>query len=445
MAFVLCFFGCVITWPILFPVNATGGGGQAQLDVLSYANINQQTEYNRYYAHALVAWLYFGFVMYMIMRECIFYINLRQAFLLSPFYSERISSRTVLFTAVPEPLRNEASLRKVFGPSVKRIWITSDSEEVDELVEERDKVAMRLEKAEVDLIKLANKLRREAIKNGSSGDTSALVADGESGSLAARWVPPEKRPTHRLGLFGLYGDKVDSIDWCRRELERLVPAAEAAQQKYRAGGYKKIASVFIEFKTQSDAEGASQILAHHLGLHMTPRYVGVRPGEVIWSSLRIPWWQIVIRRYMVLGFISAMILFWAVPVAFVGAVSNIETLASISWLAWLKDIPSAILGIITGLLPSVMLSLLMSLVPIIIRRKSSRSLPLSGPLLLTHNVSLRQVCWRALRFSSRALHPKCLLCVPGHSGLPRRHGCFFGHRCRQASLRQAQRGSVHPG
>jgi hypothetical protein len=370
MALVLCFVGCCITWPILFPVNATGRGNQTQLDVLSYANINRETENNRYYAHVFVGWLYFGFIMYMIMRECIFYINLRQAFLLSPFYSERISSRTVLFTSVPDPYLDEASLRKVFGASVKNIWITSDTDEVDKLVEDRDKAAMRLEKAEVKLIKLANKARQEAIKKGGSAedaDKAPIVGDAESGSIAARWVPNDKRPTHRLGPLGLFGQKVDTINWCRAELERLIPEVDAAQAKYRAGGYKKIPGVFIEFKTQADAEGAAQILAHHQGFHMTPKYVGVRPGEIIWKSLAIPWWQKVMRRYAVLAFITAMILFWAVPVAFVGLVSNVNYLATIDFLTWIKDIPPVILGVITGLLPSVMLSILMSLVPIVMR------------------------------------------------------------------------------
>lgn len=309
--------------------------------------------------------------MYMIMRECIFYINLRQAFLLSPFYADRISSRTVLFTSVPDPYLNEAILRKVFGASVKNVWITSDTKEVDELVGDRDKAAMRLEKAEVKLIKLANKARQEAIKKGASAeeaDKAPIVGDAESGSLAARWVPEKKRPTHRLGPLGLVGKKVDTINWCRTELERLIPEVDAAQAKYRAGGYKKIPGVFIEFRTQADAEGASQILAHHQGLHMTPKFVGIRPGEVIWKSLAIPWWQKVIRRYLVVAFIAAMILFWAIPVAFVGLVSNIEALAKISWLTWLNDIPDVIMGVVTGLLPSVLLSILMSLVPIVMRR-----------------------------------------------------------------------------
>ncbi|KAL2153805.1 hypothetical protein VTH82DRAFT_4961 [Thermothelomyces myriococcoides] len=382
VALVMCFVGCCITWPILFPINATGGGGQKQLDILSYANVDRDSQYNRYYAHVFVGWLYFGFIMYTIMRECIFYINLRQAFLLSPFYSNRISSRTVLFTSVPEPYLNEARLRKVFGPAAKNIWITADTSELDKLVKERDEVAMRLEKAEVKLIRLAHKARQEALKKkkkkkkkGASPEeeqqeeagAEPIVGDAESGSLAARWVPRSKRPTHRLGPLGLVGKKVDTIDWCRAELERLIPEVEAAQAKYRDGGYKSVPAVFIEFRTQSDAECAAQILAHHQGFHMSPGYIGIRPGEIVWNALAIPWWQKVIRRYAVLAFISAMILFWAVPVAFVGLVSNINYLQSISFLEWLKDIPDVIMGVVTGLLPSVLLAILMSLVPIVMR------------------------------------------------------------------------------
>jgi len=372
MAIIICFVGCCITWPILFPLNATGSGGQDQLNILSYANINRDTQRNRYYAHALVSWAYFGFIMYLIMRECIYYINLRQAFLMSPFYSDRISSRTVLFSSVPEPYLHEAKLRKVFGQSVRNIWITSNTKEVDELVKERDKVAMRLEKAEVKLIRLANKNRQAELKKGGASaeaDTAAVPLDAESGSIAARWVPAGKRPTHKLGPLGLIGKKVDTIDWCRTELERLIPAVDEVQAKYRSGGFKKIPGVFIEFRNQADAEGAAQILAHHQGLHMTPKYVGIRPSEIVWSSLAIPWWQRVVRTYAVYAFISAMILFWAIPLAFVGILSNIDSLTSISFLTWINKIPTVILGVITGLLPAVLMSILMSLVPVVMRRK----------------------------------------------------------------------------
>lgn len=391
MALVLCFVGCIITWPVLFPINATGGGGQKELDILSYSNVNPDTHKNRYFAHVFVSWAYFGFVMYLIMRECIFYINLRQAFLLSPFYSERISSRTVLFTCVPDNYLNEAKLRQVFGQNAKNIWITARTDEVDDLVKERDKVAMKLEKAEIKLIKLANKARQKAIKNGanaSEADKQAITGDAESGSIAARWLSAKSRPTHRTGPLGLIGKKVDTINWCRAELERLIPEAEAVQAKYRSGAFKNIPGVFIEFTSQQAAEAAAQMLAHHQGLHMSNRVVGIRPSEVIWKSLAVPWWQLVIRRYIVLAFIAALIIFWAIPVAVVGAISNINYLATeYSWLSWLTDIPKVILGVITGLLPSVALAILMSLVPIIMRlcAKLAGEPSISGVELFTQN------------------------------------------------------------
>lgn len=366
----IAFFGCCLLWPILFPVNATGGGGQTELDILSYSNIDNSTASgkNRYYAHVFCAWAFYGFVMYMILRECIFYINVRQAFLLSPYYANRISSRTVLFTSVPEVYMDEGKLRKVFGDAVKNIWITGDTEEVDDLVKERNKVAMKLEKAEVKLIKTANGERLKAIKKGGSHESAeAAAVDAESGSLAARWIPAKKRPSHRLGFLGLVGKKVDTINWCRSELERLIPEVDRAQKTFKAGTYKKIPGVFIEFHTQSQAEDANQVLAHHQALQMSPKYIGITPSEVVWKALKVSWWQRVVRRFAVMGFISALIIFWAIPVAVVGIISNVNYLKTLSFLTWLNAIPQVIMGVVTGLLPSVALSILMSLVPVVMR------------------------------------------------------------------------------
>ncbi|KAL1858947.1 hypothetical protein VTK73DRAFT_7723 [Phialemonium thermophilum] len=379
MTVVICFVGCCITWPVLFPVNATGAGNQKELNILSYSNINRSTQKYRYFAHALICWVYFGFIMYLIMRECIFYINLRQAFLLSPIYANRVSSRTVLFTSVPTPYLDEARLRKMFGDTVKRIWISGDTKELDDLVKRRDKAAFRLEKAEA------------ALKKGGSGAAASSAADTaaavESGSVAARWVPAKKRPTHRTGPLGLIGKKVDTINWCRDELETLIPEIQAAQARYRAGNYAKIPGVFIEFRNQADAECAAQVLAHHEGFQMSPAYVGVKPDEVVWKSLGISWWQKVVRRYAVLAFITALIIFWAIPVAVVGVISNVTYLESLSFLKWLNKIPSVIMGVVTGLLPSVALSILMSLVPVVMRlcAKLSGEPSLSRVELFTQN------------------------------------------------------------
>lgn len=56
------FIGCCITWPVLFPINATGGAGAQQLDILSMGNIDSSTSAgrDRYYATCFIGWIFFG-------------------------------------------------------------------------------------------------------------------------------------------------------------------------------------------------------------------------------------------------------------------------------------------------------------------------------------------------------------------------------------------------
>lgn len=127
-------------------------------------------------------------------------------------------------------------------------------------------------------------------------------------------------------------------------------------------------SAFIEFNSQSAAQVALQTLAHNCPLHMAPRYIGITPSEVIWSNLRLEWWERLIKGVAVTAAITALIIFWAIPVGFVGIISNITYLAnSVSFLGWLNDLPPQVLGFITGIFPVVMLAVLMALLPIILR------------------------------------------------------------------------------
>ncbi|KIX08416.1 uncharacterized protein Z518_03072 [Rhinocladiella mackenziei CBS 650.93] len=368
MAILICFVGCCITWPVLFPVNATGGGGQEQLNILSFANIQDK---NRYFAHVFIAWIFIGFVFFLITREMIYYINLRQAYLLSPLYASRISSRTVLFQAVPEEYANEAKIRHMFGEELKNIWIASDAKELEDMVDERYKNCIKLEAAETKLIKLANDARLKSLK-GKKPDTEQPAAHydeeygSESGSAAARWVGPKDRPTHRLKF--LIGNKVDTINYCREEIARLNPLIEAEQNKYRSGDSKPKNAVFVEFWKQTQAQSAFQMVAHHQPLHMSPRVIGLSPEEIVWSNMGITWRTLTVRNIFSLAFVTAMIVFWSIPVAVVGSISQISYLTEVvPFLSFINNCPDVILGVITNLLPVVMLSILMSLVPVIMR------------------------------------------------------------------------------
>ena len=226
----ICFVGCCLTFPILFPINITGGGKGQGLDKLSFSNC---TVTNRLYAHVLVGYVFFGFILYTIYSELIYYANLRQAYMFSSLYAPRISARTVLITSIPKEYMNEAALRRVFDHA-KRVWINKDTEELAELVKEQTEVAMKLEAAEVKLIKMADAARRKAGGDvPSAEDLEQDIEDGESGSVAAKWLDRKNRPMHKLKF--LVGEKVDTIDWCRGKLAELNPKVAELQDKHRAG------------------------------------------------------------------------------------------------------------------------------------------------------------------------------------------------------------------
>lgn len=271
--------------------------------------------------------------MYVITRETIYFINLRRAYLLAPFNAAKISSRTVLFTDVPAELQNHEKLATLFGPSLKRSWLSTDCKELTKVVEERDKDAMKLEGAEIKLIKTANNARLKFEKKNEKAMSKkkeplpAPTKDSEAATPGSEWLNPKKdRPTHRLGKIPFIGKKVDTIEWSRTELGRLIPEVEKDQLTHRKDEGKLLPSVFIEFHTQQAANRVFQRMSGKKAPFLNPRTVGSTPKEIIWKNLGISKTSRLIRTIGANTFITLMIIFWAIPVAVVGAISNIPYL-----------------------------------------------------------------------------------------------------------------------
>lgn len=271
--------------------------------------------------------------MYSITREMIFFINLRHSYLLAPFNAAKISSRTVLFTFVPEDFLHIDKLRETFGTSMSRAWIATDCKDLTEKVEERDKDAMKLENAELKLIKTANDRRLKWEKKYAKAEKKGVEkpkrkkADEEA-AMVSEWMKKKDRPTHRLGKVPLIGRKVDTIDWSRAELQKLIPEVEDGQKAATSVQGKKLSSVFVEFHSQTAADAAYRKMSAKKPPHMDPRAIAVTPDEVVWNNIRIKKME---RRLRIIGtsiFLTLMILFWSIPVAVVGAISNINYLTS---------------------------------------------------------------------------------------------------------------------
>lgn len=348
MIVVITFGGCCITWPVLFPVNATGGGEESGLDILSFSNVQDGP---RYYAQAIVAWVFFGWVMFVIGRETIYLAKVRTAYSLTTWNASRISQRTVLFTNVPQEHLSLESLHTLF-PRAAQISLVPDID--DDLVDNVEELEKTVPKLEATEIKWMQKVIKKQQKNKGDQDLSQ---------------DKKLRPTHRLKP--LIGKKVDSIDQYTHEIQELLPKIQKAQKSVLERGDKLISAVFVEFETLAAAQSAAEHNDRRRPKSLpATRQMGVVPQEIIWENLKISAKSRALRKLLATIAISLLILFWAIPVALVGVISNVPYLMEqVPFLSFIGSIPPVILGVVTGLLPTVMLAVLMALVPVICRCK----------------------------------------------------------------------------
>ncbi|CAN6663056.1 uncharacterized protein Rsn1p [Trichomonascus vanleenenianus] len=347
--------GVVVLYPILLPVNATGGGtpqGQSQtgFDILAFGNVQNP---KRYYAHVFMSWIFYGFIIFTLYREVCYYVAVRQAVLTSPFYSNRISSRSILIGTVPKEYLSVEGITSLFD-GVKNVWINRNFKKLNKKVKERAKLANKIEGAETNLLKKAVKTRLKSEKKGNPIESTDIND----------YVPPKKRPTYRLKP--IIGKKVDTIEHASTEIQKLNPEIAELQSAYYK--FSPLNSAFVLFETQAQAEFAFQTLAHHQAFRMAPRYIGVRPDDVFWPNLRLLWWERLFRATGAAAVICVLVIFWAVPVAFVGALSNIDSLTQkLPWLKFVYNLPPQLFGLISSLLPTILLAVLMALLPPFIR------------------------------------------------------------------------------
>jgi calcium permeable stress-gated cation channel len=201
----------------------------------------------------------------------------------------------------------------------------------------------------------------------------------EDENTEARWrkyIEAGERPTMKVAdkltwmpkFMNPKAKKVDTIYHCRRELAKLNKVIEEAQQPDWEEHFPKMKSAFVQFNNQAAAHMACQSIAHHIPKFMTPRIVEISPNDIIWGNMSIPWWSKYIRIGVIVTFVAVAVILWAIPVAFLSSLSQLDALRkTISWLHWLQSWPGVAISIIQGILPVILISLLIVLLGILLR------------------------------------------------------------------------------
>lgn len=343
-----CFIGSCITFPILLPINATGGGTATQLDRLSFSNIDKK---NYLWAHLVVAWVFFLGVLVLIAVERLQLIGVRQAYLLDEKKSVRLSSRTVLFLNAPPDACKSENLKQYFGEDAEISWPLKDTGDLDDLIAKRTGTAYALEGAELDLIV-------SAVKHHKNDRRSATNEDGNL-------VPKSRRPTKRSPP--VVGSKYDPIEKSRKMIGELTERIDTVRNA-PGRSFPEHSAIFVAFNSQAAAHRAYQRISLSPSMPMEDRFLAITPKEVLWKNLTMPLSTRLSKASVALFFVIAFTIFFSIPVGIIGTISNAKELADrVSWLEWLNNLPPVVLGLLVGLVPPYLTSWFVSYVPKLFR------------------------------------------------------------------------------
>lgn len=377
--FFLCSF--VLLGAILFPIYAIDGKGDSYdkrgLDILTFGNILQRNS-SRYIAPLIATYVFIGAFLYLLYTEMKGFVQKRQALLRSSTYQSRASAATILVTSIPAMYMSEDALLRIFNHfpgGVRHIWINRDLQDLPEKVEKRNKFVELVETTECKLLKKVLKSELKRIKRTPTevlaSNRQENAANVEQG-IIYQSIPENQRPKMRIGPIPIlsslcFGQKVDKITHYMEKISQLNNEIERA--KAALDNYIPLNSAFIQFNKQIAAHMAVQSLVASIPLAMKPCYINVKATNIVWSNLKLTYYQKKLRKIVMLSVTAILIIFWAIPVAFVGILSNLTYLTNkLTFLQFIYTLPSYLLGLITGLLPTVLLAILMALLPILLRQ-----------------------------------------------------------------------------
>jgi hypothetical protein len=205
-----------------------------------------------------------------------------------------------------------------------------------------------------------------ALEFGGSGyPPEALAAWKKRAASASRM---SVKINKRLGLFG--GERVDAIRHWRGEVERIgdeIQKSSALEVRNLTG------NALVTFTSIQRAAQVKQLLFErrtfkfHVGPAPTPR-------DLLWLQFNLSPLMIRVRVLLVTVVVLLLTFFWAIPIAFVTGVVRLDSLARIFVSIGLpevadaiSDIPVALSGFLTSVVPVLIVSVFLSLVPAILR------------------------------------------------------------------------------
>ncbi|EEF29316.1 CSC1-like protein At4g02900 [Ricinus communis] len=329
----------VLAFGVLVPVNWTGETLEHIKD-LTYSDIDKMSISNippgskRFWAHVVMSYVFTFWTFYVIYKEYKRVAIMRLQFLASE--SRRPDQFTVLVRNVPP----------------------DPDESITEHVEHFFCVNHPDHYLSHQVVYNANKL-------------ASLVAKKKS---LQNWLiyyqnkydrNPSVKPTKKTGVWGLWGTRVDAIDYYTSEIGKLSEEEEKERERVLNDPNAVVPAAFVSFKSRWGAAVCAQTQqSSNSTIWLAER--APEPRDVYWDNLAIPYVELTVRRLLMAVGLFFLIFFFMIPIALVQSLASIEGIEK--FLPFLKPLieMKSVKSLIQGILPGLALKIFLIVLPIIL-------------------------------------------------------------------------------
>ncbi|MBA0741774.1 hypothetical protein Gogos_014902 [Gossypium gossypioides] len=308
----------LIAFTVMIPVNWSNntlehsGLTYSDIDKLSISNIPIGS--HKFWTHLVLAYGFTFWTCYVLKREYEIVAAMRLHFLASD--QRRPDQFTVTSISITSFIR-ESSLLLINKVLVRNVPPDPD-ESVTELVQHFFLVNHPHHYLSYQLVYNANKL-------------SELVNEKKK---IQNWLDfyqnkykrnPLKRPSLKTGFLGLWGNRVDAIDFYTSIVERLSRDICGEREKVSSNTKSIMPAAFVSFKTRWGAAVCAQTQQSRNPTTWLTEWAP-EPRDVYWENLAIPFVFLTIRRLIAAIAFFFLTFFFMIPIAIVQSLANIESI-----------------------------------------------------------------------------------------------------------------------
>ncbi|KAK8657949.1 hypothetical protein V6N13_036166 [Hibiscus sabdariffa] len=176
---------------------------------------------------------------------------------------------------------------------------------------------------------------------------------------------PEKRPTKKIGFLGLWGERVDSIDFYKQQIKEFDKQMELERQKVLKDSKSILPVAFVSFKSRWGAAVCAQTQQSKNPTLWLTNWAP-EPRDVYWRNLAIPFVSLTIRKTIISISVFALVFFYMIPIAFVQSLANLEGLERVA--PFLRPVIELgfIKSFLQGFLPGLALKIFLYILPTIL-------------------------------------------------------------------------------